>query len=369
MRSTEKDIITRACELIFENEGGYTSVNPDDNGALSAGRLQWHGTRALKLIKKIVSAMRDKACLEYVTESLLSEIKSAKSWSSRCLGAYEKEQLSNLLGTDESIRLQNEQAETDVASYIEHIRALGVTDEDAVIFMADIENQGGASASRRIIRAAEGTDIDSLYRSCECDRVFCDRMKRRARVYMKLTGRVPGEGGDGILLYEVRAGDTLSRIAREYKVSVGDICRKNSIKNPDRISVGDILRIPLADEQKEDEQKECALDSYTVKKGDTLSGIGAALSLDWREMARINGIEPPYLIYPGQVLRLCEADSDGVRTHKVVRGDTLFAISRLWGVSISSIVRENKEKYKNISPSYIVAGWELIIPQEAENDT
>lgn len=42
--------------------------------------------------------------------------------------------------------------------------------------------------------------------------------------------------------------------------------------------------------------------SYTVRSGDTLSGIGAKLGVAWREIATINGIASPYTIYPGQVL-------------------------------------------------------------------
>ena len=41
---------------------------------------------------------------------------------------------------------------------------------------------------------------------------------------------------------------------------------------------------------------------YTVKKGDTLSGIGLKLSIDWRYIASKNKIKPPYTIYPGQKL-------------------------------------------------------------------
>jgi lipoprotein NlpD len=41
-----------------------------------------------------------------------------------------------------------------------------------------------------------------------------------------------------------------------------------------------------------------------VKAGDTLYSIAFSTGLDWRELAAINGIAPPYTIYPGQRLRL-----------------------------------------------------------------
>jgi LysM repeat protein len=41
---------------------------------------------------------------------------------------------------------------------------------------------------------------------------------------------------------------------------------------------------------------------YTVQSGDSLSGIGAQLGVDWQTLASINGISDPNLIYAGQVL-------------------------------------------------------------------
>ena len=44
--------------------------------------------------------------------------------------------------------------------------------------------------------------------------------------------------------------------------------------------------------------------TYTVKPGDTLSRIGAALDVPWLEIAKLNGITTPYQIFPGQVLKI-----------------------------------------------------------------
>src|SRR5690625_4216176 len=47
-----------------------------------------------------------------------------------------------------------------------------------------------------------------------------------------------------------------------------------------------------------------AHDSYTVVRGDTLYSIAFRANVDYRRLARWNGIPPPYVIHPGQVLRL-----------------------------------------------------------------
>ena len=53
----KREIAAEAAKIVFANEGNYYSVNADDNGALSVGKVQWHGNRALSLLKKIVQGM------------------------------------------------------------------------------------------------------------------------------------------------------------------------------------------------------------------------------------------------------------------------------------------------------------------------
>lgn len=48
---------------------------------------------------------------------------------------------------------------------------------------------------------------------------------------------------------------------------------------------------------------------YRVRRGDTLYAIAWRANRDFHELARWNGIRAPYLIYPGQVLRLKPAIS------------------------------------------------------------
>ena len=54
--------------------------------------------------------------------------------------------------------------------------------------------------------------------------------------------------------------------------------------------------------------------SYTVKKGDTLSGIAQKYGTSVNNLVNLNKIENPNLIYPGWVLKLSEGDTDLVGT-------------------------------------------------------
>lgn len=42
---------------------------------------------------------------------------------------------------------------------------------------------------------------------------------------------------------------------------------------------------------------------YEVKKGDSLSQIGKALNVNWRDLAKKNNIKSPYVIRIGQKLK------------------------------------------------------------------
>lgn len=44
--------------------------------------------------------------------------------------------------------------------------------------------------------------------------------------------------------------------------------------------------------------------THTVQAGDTLSGIAASYGVDWRKMAKLNKLDNPDLIYPGQVFKV-----------------------------------------------------------------
>lgn len=52
---------------------------------------------------------------------------------------------------------------------------------------------------------------------------------------------------------------------------------------------------------------EPALREYTVVKGDTLSGIGKRFGVKWRDIAELNNVTNPDLIFPGQVFKIPNA--------------------------------------------------------------
>lgn len=95
--------------------------------------------------------------------------------------------------------------------------------------------------------------------------------------------------------YVVQPGDTLSGIGAELGVDWREIAQLNGIADPELIYVGQVLKVPAGGS---------APETYVVQPGDSLSGIGAKLGVDWREIARVNGIADPNAIQAGQRLTI-----------------------------------------------------------------
>ena len=98
--------------------------------------------------------------------------------------------------------------------------------------------------------------------------------------------------------YTVRSGDCLSTIAQRFGVSWGSIATANGIYSPYTIYPGQVLNIPGSSGNVVQSK------TYTVRSGDCLSTIAQRFGVSWGSIARANGIYSPYIIYPGQVLRI-----------------------------------------------------------------
>lgn len=98
--------------------------------------------------------------------------------------------------------------------------------------------------------------------------------------------------------YKVVAGDTLSSIAQRYGTNYQTLAAMNGIADPNRIYAGQVLKVPGGGAAAPQAQ------TYTVKSGDTLSGIASKYGTSWQRLQQLNGIADPNRIYPGQVLRV-----------------------------------------------------------------
>lgn len=92
--------------------------------------------------------------------------------------------------------------------------------------------------------------------------------------------------------YYVVPGDTLWGISMRYHTTVAELAALNHIANPNLIYPGQVLNIPVGTV------------SYTVQPGNTLWGISQLYGTTVSELASLNHIANPNLIYPGQILTI-----------------------------------------------------------------
>lgn len=96
-----------------------------------------------------------------------------------------------------------------------------------------------------------------------------------------------------MILYVVRSGDTLTSIARRYSTSVDQLAFDNQLQNPELLSVGQALVIPQSEIR------------YTVQRGDTVYGIARQYGVSPQRLLAANPeIRDPNRISPGQVIRI-----------------------------------------------------------------
>ena len=95
-------------------------------------------------------------------------------------------------------------------------------------------------------------------------------------------------------VHVVKAGDTVSGVAARYGVSVDAIVSANRLADADLIITGERLRIPAS----------VVTRSHEVRAGETLSSIARRYGTTVTRLARSNDIADPNLIIVGQVLRV-----------------------------------------------------------------
>ncbi len=126
--------------------------------------------------------------------------------------------------------------------------------------------------------------------------------------------------------YTVKSGDSLSKIASMYGVTANEICRLNSIPNPNRLMVGQVLDLPANASRKTAAKKPGSLTRsggpkssrsskitaagtdglYTIQPGDTLSEIAATHKTTAEKIKQANNMTDDRLI-AGRKIRIPEA--------------------------------------------------------------
>ena len=110
------------------------------------------------------------------------------------------------------------------------------------------------------------------------------------------------------LEYRVRPGDTLSKIARRFGTSIGALQRINGLRSVHRIGIGQTLLIPGGGSFEKSPHRPVASPSrqpqiHIVRSGETLGAIARRYGVSVTSLKRANGLRG-HLIYPRQRLTI-----------------------------------------------------------------
>ncbi|HPZ81482.1 MAG TPA: LysM peptidoglycan-binding domain-containing protein, partial [Candidatus Atribacteria bacterium] len=156
----------------------------------------------------------------------------------------------------------------------------------------------------------------------------------------------------------VEPGDTLWAISRRYQIPLKELLQLNNLTEQSVLRVGQKIKL--------EEGTEEAI--YQVKAGDTLWGISRQFNIPLSSLMKANNLSEKSVLRVGQKIILPTSSSGGETkaaapssnvTHTVKKGESLWLISRLYGVDMDSIMKAN-----NLTADSILSiGMKLTIPQ------
>lgn len=176
--------------------------------------------------------------------------------------------------------------------------------------------------------------------------------------------QIPNTGTSGVTtpdtnsVYVVKKGDTLYSISLKYNTTPSAIMNKNNLTSS-TLSVGQTLIIPGDIESTGEDTNNSYTNTYVVQRGDSLYSISRTYGVSVNEIKNVNNLTSDLLTI-GQVLTIPTSSTDTNNTsnlYVVQKGDSLWSIANKYGVSINSIRMIN-----NLNSDILTIGQTLIIP-------
>lgn len=146
--------------------------------------------------------------------------------------------------------------------------------------------------------------------------------------------------------YVVKKGDTLYGIANKYNVSVDNLKSYNNLST-DSLSIGQIIKIP---------DNKVNSNEYVVKSGDSLYSISRKYGVSVDELMSVNNLKSTVLSV-GQVLKIPNSGKVTNVIYTVKKGDSLWSIAKNNKTTVDVIVKLN-----NLSNANLSIGQKLLLP-------
>lgn len=173
----------------------------------------------------------------------------------------------------------------------------------------------------------------------------------------------------GVTYHEVKEGESLWVISRRYGVPLAKLFELNGLSEKSILQPG--MKILIDGER--DTQSGNLL--YEVKQGDTPWGIAREFQVPVRLLLEVNGLNERSVLQIGQklIIPLSSASRSSTlrskqnvqqqHVHIVRKGDSLWRLSRQYGVSMQSLMKAN-----NLTETSVLqVGMQLVIPREVRS--
>ncbi|MBU2660791.1 C40 family peptidase [Bacillus cabrialesii] len=145
---------------------------------------------------------------------------------------------------------------------------------------------------------------------------------------------------------KVKKGDTLWDLSRKYDTTISKIKSENSLRS-DIIYAGQTLSINGKSTSSKSSSSSSSSSTYKVKSGDSLWKISKKYGMTVSELKKLNGLKSD-LLRIGQVLKLkgstsskssssTKVSTSSTSTYKVKRGDSLSKIAKQYGTTVSKL--------------------------------
>lgn len=151
--------------------------------------------------------------------------------------------------------------------------------------------------------------------------------------------------------YTVKSGDSLWSISRKFGVTVNELKKVNNLSS-NLLSIGQNLIIP-------GKNNNTSSNEYVVKKGDTLYGIANKYNVSVDNLKSYNNLSTDSLSI-GQKIKIPDNKVNS-NEYVVKSGDSLYSISRKYGVSVDELMSVN-----NLKSTVLSVGQVLKIPNSGE---
>lgn len=167
------------------------------------------------------------------------------------------------------------------------------------------------------------------------------------------------EKKDSVIVHVVKPKETLYSLSKQYNVSISTLIKKNSFLTLEGLKIGQELRFPRPKKNKDLDTK-----THEVNAKETLYSISKQYNVSIEDLKDANFQDLSEGLKLGTILNIPENKKEEInknsKKHLINKGETLYSISKSYGISLPELLAVNK----TIVVDSLLIGSELNLPSK-----